>query len=573
MLLELYIYNFALIKQLNIIFEHGLKILTGETGAGKSIIIDAVNLAIGERADKSYIRAGTNKAIIQAVFYTQNPNINKILEENGIDFSSNQTIIFTRELYKNGRSTSRINDKIVTLSLVKEISKHLIDIHGQHAHQSLLYPENHIDLLDAFEENQLIDLKKKVTDKFFHFKTLKNKLTSLLGDEFEIEHKKDLLRFQLKEIDEANLRPDEEKELEHQHHLLSNSEKIFNVMAKTYEKTFEGTSTYSSITDNLGNVVNELKQIKHLDEKISDIYDVLLDSLYVIQDISREIRNYRDHIEFEPNLLEQIEKRLNLILSLKRKYGKTINEILSYREKVYTKLYKIENNEKIIASLKEQINKSKSELLILSKKLSTIRKSASQKLENQIAQELNSLNMKQSTFHIQFSENLDANNQIVFTPKGIDKVEFLISTNIGEPLKPLSKIASGGEISRLMLAFKTILAKTDSIPTLIFDEIDTGISGHTANIVGEKLAKISKNCQVLCITHLPQIASIADHHFYIEKMSQNVSTTTVIKKLKHKDRIIELGRLLGSKKLTDLTIQHAKEMLEIGDKFKERLCK
>ncbi len=573
MLLELYIHNFALIKQLNIKFEHGLNILTGETGAGKSIIIDAVNLVIGERADKSYIRTGTNKAIIQAVFYTQNPNINKTLEENGIDFSSNQSIIFTREIYKNGRSTSRINDKIVTLSLVKEISKHLIDIHGQHAHQSLLYPENHIDVLDAFEENQLIDLKKKVTDKFFHFKKLKSKLTSLLGDEFEIEQKKDLLRFQLKEIDEANLRPDEEKELEHQHHLLSNSEKIFDVMAKTYEKTFEGNNTYYSITDNLGNVVNDLKQIKHLDEKISDIYDVLLDSLYVIQDISREIRNYRDHIEFEPNLLEKIEKRLNLILSLKRKYGKTINEILSYREKVYAELYKIENSEKIIASLKEQINKSKSELLILSKKLSTIRKNVSQKLENQITQELNSLNMKQSTFHIQFSENLDANNQIVFTPKGIDKVEFLISTNIGEPPKPLSKVASGGEISRVMLAFKTILAKTDSIPTLIFDEIDTGISGHAANIVGEKLSKISKRRQVLCVTHLPQIASMADHHYYIEKTSQNVSTTTVIKKLEYQDRIIELGRLLGSKKLTDLTIQHAKEMLEIGNKFKEKLCK
>jgi DNA repair protein RecN (Recombination protein N) len=571
MLLELSIHNFALIEKLNIQFEHGLNILTGETGAGKSIIIDAVNMAIGERSDKAYVRTGADKAVIQAVFCVENQNLKEIFDENGIDFSDGQTIILTREIYANGRSVSRVNDRTVTLSLVKEISKHLLDIHGQHAHQSLLYPENHIDILDAFEEESLIDLKKQVADKFFYLQTLKNKLASLGGDQFETERKKELLRFQLNEIDGAKLCKDEEEELNYQHQFLSNSEKIYNAMENAYIRIYEGTPTYSPITDILGNIINELDEIKQFDEKIATIHDTLRDSLYTIEDVAREIRNFRDRIEFNPQLLEQIEKRLDIIASLKRKYGKTIQEILSYREKIYNELNELENREQIIEHLENEIDQIQSELFVLSKQLSDKRKKIAQKLENHISEELSSLNMKQATFKIHFYKNQDEKQMPVFTSKGIDKVEFLISTNSGEPPKPLAKIASGGEISRIMLAFKTILAKTDSTPTLIFDEIDSGISGQTANIVGEKLAKISKEHQVLCITHLPQIALMADHHYYIEKISHNLSTITVVKKLKERDRIIELGRLLGSKTLTDLTLQHAKEMIQTGIQFKKTI--
>ncbi|HHY90918.1 MAG TPA: DNA repair protein RecN [Clostridiales bacterium] len=379
------------------------------------------------------------------------------------------------------------------------------------------------------------------------------------------------MRFQLNEIDGAKLCKDEEDELNHQHQFLSNSEKIYNTMENAYTKIYEGTPTLSPIIDILGNVINELNEIKQFDEKIAAIHDTLQDSLYAIEDTAREIRNFREHIEFHPQLLEQIEKRLDIIASLKRKYGKTIHDILSYREEIYNELKELENREQIIAHVESEIEQIQSELFLLSKQLSSKRKKIAQKLENRISEELSSLNMKHATFKVHFYENQDKKQVPVFTSKGIDKVEFLISTNSGEPPKPLAKIASGGEISRIMLAFKTILAKTDSIPTLIFDEIDSGISGQTANVVGEKLAKISKEHQVLCITHLPQIALMADHHYYIEKILDNFSTITVVKKLKEKDRIIELGRLLGSKTLTDLTLQHAKEMIEAGIQFKKTI--
>ncbi|QEK12161.1 DNA repair protein RecN [Crassaminicella thermophila] len=571
MLLELIIENFALIEKIDIRFGGGLNILTGETGAGKSIIIDAVNMAIGERADKSYIRRGADRSVIQMVFRTQNKYLIELLKEKGIDLYDDDIIIITREIYNNGRSTSRINDRVVTISLVKEISKFLIDIHGQHAHQSLLYPENHIDILDSLAEKEILNLKQEVANKYYELKELKNKLASLCGNELERERKKDLLRFQLNEIDECDLKIGEDLELMSQYNLLSNSEKIYNVMSDSYEKIYSGNNRYLSIVDGIGNIVKELEDIKEFDNNIYNIYNILQECLYNIEDVSRDIRNYRDNIEFDPFLLEQTEKRLDLINNLKRKYGNTIEEILSYRNKIFLELEEIENSQDIIEALKNNINKLTEEYFDLAKKLSDIRRSIAKKFETKITHELMDLNMNKVIFKVNFINDSTQINDINYTEKGIDRIEFLISTNAGEQLKSLAKIASGGEISRIMLAFKTILAKSDNIPTLIFDEIDTGISGRAANVVGEKLAVISRTHQILCITHLPQIALMADHHYYIEKNIQDDKTSTCIIKLSEEDRITELGRLLGGMTITNLTMEHAKEMLSIGYNFKNNL--
>ncbi|WP_053957135.1 DNA repair protein RecN [Inediibacterium massiliense] len=570
MLLELIIHDFALIEHLDIHFYEGLNILTGETGAGKSIIIDAVNMAIGERADKNYIRTGSDKSVIQLIFKCNDKNLENLLKDKGIDLLEDHTIILTREIYSSGRSTCRINDRVITVSLVKEISRHFIDIHGQHQHQSLLYPENHIHILDSFDEKEIYILKQEVSSKFYQLKSLENKLESLCGNKIERERKKDLLKFQIQEIDACNLKEEEETELITKHQLLSNSEKIFHIMSNAHEKLYHGDHIHTSIIDEIGRIVKDLESIRDFDLKLRLISETLQESLYTIEDVSRDIMDYRDQVEFDPALLEYVEKRLDTINDLKRKYGNNIEEILKYRKQIGLELEEIENSENISIELQEQIEKVKKEYMKVAIKLSESRRSIGDRLQNKISQELMSLNMNKATFQTHFihdAKNLDEN---YFHANGIDKIEFLISTNLGEEPKPLSKVASGGELSRMMLAFKTILAKSDNISTLIFDEIDTGISGRTANIVGEKLATISQTHQILCITHLPQIALMADHHFYIEKQVQNNMTITNIKKLSHEERITELGRLLGGTSLTDLTMEHAKEMLEIGKSFKQK---
>ena len=571
MLLELAIQNFALIDKLTVRFYEGLNILTGETGAGKSIIIDAVNMAIGERADKNYIRTGTDKATIQILFQSTNPELKALLAHQDIDLEDDHTLILTREVYSSGRSVCRINDRAVTLSTLKEVSKYLIDIHGQHEHQSLLYPENHIEILDSFGEQETMALRKVIYEKYHTLKELKEKLFSLCGNGLERERKVDLLSFQIKEIDEAQLKKNEVEQLTTEQQLLSNSEKIYHVMAKAYEILYNGTERYPPVLDGIGNMVGEIEHFKDLDKNIADIFSVLQECQYKMEDVSRDIRNYRDHVEFNPEALEQVEKRLDQINSLKRKYGKDIEEILSYRQSICDELEEIENSETIIAKLNEQIQVLQDELLDLSLSLSKNRKEIGKALEKKIIEELVSLNMEKAAFRIRFVESVDKNGAVQLTAKGIDRIEFLISANAGEPLKPLSKVASGGEMSRIMLALKTILAKNDNIPTLIFDEIDTGISGRTANIVGEKLANISQTHQVLCITHLPQIARMADTHFYIEKISTNEQTHTNVRHLQKKERITELGRLLGGTTITDLTLKHAKEMLDSSILFKKSI--
>lgn len=560
MLLELEVKNFALINELNLQFEKGLNVLTGETGAGKSIIIDAVNMVIGERADRSVVRKGTNKCTIQAIFDGSGvKTLRDTFNENGIEIDEGESVIVTREIYSNGRSVSRINGTLVTQGLLKSITEKLIDIHGQHQHQSLLNPLFHIELLDAFGGGETSKLRQTIEDNYKLLLKTEAKLRDLCGNEMERERKLDLLRFQLDEIDAAGLKEGEEEDLSLQRNLLANSEKIFKTVADAYEGLYEGTS-YPSVVDNIGKITGQFHGIAAYHERLEGFNQTLQDIQYRLEDLSRELRDYKDTIDFEPFLLDEVERRLDIINSLKRKYGGSIGEILEYRNRIQAELDFYINSEEEIEGLKLRIENLKGILEVESIKLSKIRGEIAASLEKGLKGILNDLNMPRAHFKVELKSQRDAANQLKFTSKGIDHVEFMISTNLGEEVKPLAKIASGGEMSRIMLAIKTILADVDEINTLIFDEIDTGISGNTAKTVGEKLYEISKGHQVICITHLPQIAAMADTHFLIEKIEEAGATTTQVNKIDKIMRINEIGRLLGGN-LTDITIKHAEEML------------
>lgn len=560
MLLALEIKNFALIDELKVSFYKGLNILTGETGAGKSIIIDAVNMVIGGRADRNFVRTGADKSTIQAIFSLDNlDKINETLEEFGIDLDSHNILIITREIYSNGRSISRVNGIIVTQTVLKSITQDLIDIHGQHEHQSLLNPAYHIDMLDAYGGKDLLDLANQVAEKYRKLQGLKSKLSSICFDDMERERKIDLIKFQINEIEMANLQVHEEEELIGQRDILANSEKIYQALAEAYQD-LDGENINLSVLGGLARAVSNMQKVAEFDEKLLDFSSILEEIQYRLEDVTRDMRDYKEGLDFEPESLENIEMRLDLISMLKRKYGKTIGEILKYKEKLENEMWEFENIEEEIKKIKKQIDLKSQELKELSIKLSRLRQKAAIDFEKKLTDILLTLNMGKVEFKVLFNREQD-NCDIQFTSRGIDHIEFVISTNLGEPLKPLSKIVSGGEMSRIMLAFKTILANIDSIPTLIFDEIDSGISGRTAQVIGERLYYISNSHQIICITHLPQIASMANHHYLIEKTESGNNMKTSVTKLSKEGQIKELGRLLGGD-LTDITIKHAKEMIK-----------
>lgn len=558
MLLELNIRNFAIIDNINITFSKGLNVFTGETGAGKSIIIDAMNIVLGERASKEYIRAGENKAVIEALFDIQNiTEISELLNEYGIENEIDNTLLISREIQTSGKSISRINGRTVTLNMLKKITSKLVDIHGQHEHQSLLSWENHISFIDCLGGEELLKLKQQFKQMYTKLTELKSKLKKFEIDDKERERKLDLLKFQLEEIDNSNLKEDEEENLLNEYTKYSNTEEILKSIGNIIEAINSEHYNNFSILDQLNNISASLHKIVNHDKTL-DIYCSMIDSIvYQMQDILRELRIYEESISYNPEKLKMLEDRIDIINKLKRKYGNSIGEILDYRNKIASELSEIINSEKEINNIKNQINGIEDKLNKLSTILTEKRKIIGQKIENNITKELSEMNMINILFKVKFD------TFEYFTIDGIDKIEFLISTNPGEPLKPLSKIVSGGEMSRIMLAFKSILAESDKISCLIFDEIDTGISGRTAQVVGEKMLKISKTHQILCVSHLPQIAAMASSHFLIEKKVKDNKTFTVVKELKYEERIEELSRLLGGVNLTDLTKKHAKEMLEM----------
>lgn len=551
--------NCALVEELRLNIDKKLNILTGETGSGKSIIIDAIGLCLGNKYDKSFLRKGTDKGFVETIFYSENNNLKKVMDENDIDMEDG-IVTITRVIYSDGKSTARVNGRTIKLALLKEIVSHLIDVHGQHQNQLLFDPNRHLTFIDSFAGDKIYNAKEEYKDLYNKYSKVKMELLKLNDnkDEMEIQREIDLLKFQINEIESANLSENEYEELIKNREVFRNSEKIFNSLNISYEAIHNGEV---NAIDIIGRIVSELSSVSSYDNKIETIYNDMERIMYELQDLSGEIRNYKDNINFEPYELEEIEVRLDEINNLRRKYGDTIDDIFKFYEKISKRLYDILNRDEEKERLKEELISIEKELDVKANILTEIRKKEAEEMGKLLIQELNSMDMKNVSFSTEFSEK-------DFSSEGKDSVEFMVSFNIGEDLKPISKVASGGEISRFMLAFKTILADTDEIDTLIFDEIDTGISGIAAQNVGEKLSDIANKKQIICITHLPQIAANADTHYCIEKKNDGERTFTTVEKLDDEGKKNEISRLISGKQVTEKTIEHAKEILALSEEYK-----
>lgn len=563
MLLQLDIHDVALIDEVSIELGSGLNILTGETGAGKSIIIDSINAVLGDRVSREIIRTGSEKALIEAVFQIPDNQIRDVLNEMGMEPEEDETLILSREIAQSGRNTCRINGKMVAASFLKTLGERLIDLHGQYDNQSLLKTEFHIDLLDSFGGETTEKIKQEYLLLLDEYKDTKAKLRSLSGDPGERERKIDILRFQIDEISKAKLKVGEEEELNKQKLLLSNAEKISGSLSQAYNLLLSGESNGRPALDSMNEALSQLSFITKLEDQYLDMYKRLQDLVYQLDDLTEDIRKNSDNVEYNPDLLEEIEDRLDLIYKLKRKYGSDITEIYHTFSACERQLEEIEKSEEYAVLLKDKQTDLENQLYHASCKMDAERKKAAAILEEKIGLQLDDLEMKKAKFKvdIQFDIGLESPGGRKFTQNGLNKVEFLISANAGEPLKPLSKIASGGEMSRIMLAIKTILAEVDKIPTLIFDEIDSGISGKASLKVGEKLAYISLGHQVVCVTHLAQIACMADYHYLIEKMIYEDTTKTKVSSLDGNHKIREIARLIGGIDASETSLKYAEEMI------------
>ncbi len=558
MILELYMKNCALVDELRLNIDKNLNILTGETGSGKSIIIGALGLCLGGKYDRSFLRKGTKKGLVEALFEVNNNKLKLKLLENGIDMDEDNQIIISREIFDDGKSISRINGRSVKVAFLKDISTYLIDIHGQHQNQVLFNKDTHIHFLDLFGEEDLIEPKLNYEKAYNEYNEVKKSLNILTEnkDDMQIQREIDLIKFQINEIESANLDSNEYEELLKQREVYRNGEKIYTNLNNAYSSLYDGSiNSVDLISKSLG----ELSSIAKYDDRLNEYNENIERIMYELQDISRDIRNYKEGIDFSPYELEQIEQRVDEINTLRRKYGDTIDEILEYKDNISKRLDEILNKDEKVEELKIKLKKIESVLENKAIKLTKSRKKVAKDLQEKLLDELKSLNMKNVVFEVAF-------NKSTFNVKGQDDIEFMISFNLGEDIKPICKVASGGEMSRFMLAFKTILADIDEIDTLVFDEIDTGISGIAAQIVGEKLSIISKKKQIICITHLPQIAANADTHYCIEKKTSTDRTFTVINKLDDEERKDEIARLIAGSNITEKTMEHASEIIELAKK-------
>lgn len=554
MILELYMKNCALVEESRVSIGENLNILTGETGSGKSIIIEALGLCLGNKYDKSFLRKGTEKGIAEIIVSSQSENLKNILKEYDLD-SEDDELIITRIIYADGKSVARINGRTIKMSILKEIALTFIDLHGQHQNQALFNKDTHLKFLDLFGGKKLEDPKNEYKEVYLEYNKVKKALNTLNEnkDEKEIQREIDLLKFQINEIEAAALSEDEYDNLLKQRDIFRNSEKIYNNLSLSYEKLHEGNV---NALDLIGMASNELSEIGKYDSTLSEYSEIIERIMYELQDICRDVRNYKENIDFEPYALEQIEVRVDEINNLRRKYGDTIEDILNYHDKISARLEEIINRDEMSEELKNKLEILEGKLSEKAHLLTDIRKEVALDLEEAILKELKSLDMKGVTFKVDFAE-------ISYSQHGNNDVEFMISFNLGEDMKPIYKVASGGEMSRFMLAFKTILADIDEIGTIVFDEIDTGISGIAAQVVGEKLHNIARKKQILCITHLPQIAANADTHFCIEKNSDDIRTYTTIKRLEQEESIQEIARLIAGSNITETTIEHAREIVNL----------
>lgn len=562
MLISLHVKNLALISETEVTFGEGLNILSGETGAGKSIIIGSINLALGARADKDMIRTGADYALVELVFQVTDDAMRQEINMLEIPVEEDGIIIIQRKIQP-GRNLFKICGETVTAKQIKALSELLIDIHGQHEHQSLLYKKNHMEILDSFAGEELAVIKADLREKYQMYVKLKKELAEFCMDDGAKAKELSLAEFEYQEIEEAGLTAGEDEDIERDYRKMANSRQIVEAADKAYQLTGNGEQ---SAADAVGYAVRELRSVESYDDRAQELADELENIEALLSDFNREIAEYMADMEFDGEQFNQMEERLNLLNHLKRKYGDSIQAVLQYQAQLGEKIERLNNADTYKAQLETKLTEIQTKLKSLCQKASKVRGKEAAKLEKDMIAALTDLNFLDVGFEIQVRKKEE------MSADGYDDVEFMISTNPGEPLKSLGNVASGGELSRIMLAIKTVLASRDRIPTMIFDEIDTGISGKTAWKVSEKLGHLSQSHQIICITHLPQIAAMSDNHYKIAKQAVDSKTVTDIMQLDEKETVDELARMLGSDEITDTVRENARELIATAQKKKACYC-
>ncbi len=560
MLRELHIKNLAIIDDVTVEFGQGLNVLTGETGSGKSVIIDALCLALGERASSDMIRSGEKEAVVEAFFdipeklFTETTR--SLLRDMGID--TGEGLLMKRILTSQGKSRAYINSSMVNIQTLSDISRNIIDVHGQYEHQSLLSPDSQIELLDAY--GALLKERQQIADLYESQSALKRQIAGLIEKEKERAQRLDMLGFQIKEIAAADLSAGEEESFEKEVAILGSAGRLAELANQAYELLY---SSETACMANLSNILDSVKQISDIDTRADDSVKSVKDALPLLEETAYFLRDYKDSLDFDPGRLEHIQERLELIRALKKKYGSDIKEIIEYKEKAEREFHDLEHSEERLVELNAELEILKNTVTEKAHSLSKKRKAVAKKIEQHVIKELAELSMSDTRFSIRFDHEAgdDTTDGLKLNARGIDEVIYLISPNAGEDLKPLSKTASGGELSRIMLALKSILAKGDKIPVLVFDEIDAGIGGKAAETVGQKLKSLSVRHQEICVTHLPQIASYADNHLKIEKKIRGRRTVVDIRKIEKDERTEEIARMLSGDG-SEVSIKHAEEMLK-----------
>ncbi|UTT44162.1 DNA repair protein RecN [Exiguobacterium aurantiacum] len=559
MLAELSIKQFAIIDELNITFNRGMTVLTGETGAGKSILLDAIGLLVGGRGSSEFVRYGQDKAEIEGLFNVESDHpIIDAATQYGIEIEEG-TVILRRDLHSSGKSVCRVNGKMMPLSTLRELGRLLVDIHGQHEHQHLMDAEYHLGILDSFAEAELAPLLERYRDAYVDWKNVADELKRLSQSEQELAQRMDLLAFQTNEIEAAELKVGEEQALTEERNELANFERIHQHVRLSYEAVADEAKGL----DQIGIAMREMEEASALSTSLAPMAETISNAYFLLEDAKFQLRDQLDSLEFDPIRLDEIETRLALFQQLKRKYGATIDEVITYGEKIADELKSMTNREEHLQELSDRLERLEQTVRTTGLALSAARKQAATELEKAIQRELKELYMEKTQFEVRFKEG-------AYKVDGLDQVEFYMMTNVGEPFKPLAKVASGGELSRVMLALKSIFSRTVGVASIIFDEVDTGVSGRVAQAMGEKIFRLSVGSQVLCITHLAQVAAMADQHLYITKTEMDDRTKTNVSTLGHAERVDELGRMIAGAQMTDLTKQHVEELLTMSLQLKRK---
>ena len=550
MLLEISIKNFAIIEEVSLHFDQGMTILTGETGAGKSIIIDAMNMMLGSRATTDVIRHGASKAEIEGLFSLENSrSLKPIFEEQGLELTDE--LIIRREILQNGRSVSRVNGQLVNLSVLKAIGQHLVDIHGQHDQEELMRPQLHIAMLDEFGDQEFLTLKDRYYETFDRYRGLRKQVLTLQKNQQEHKARIEMLEFQIAEIESADLKSGEDLTLHQERERLLNHKQIADTLTNAYAML--DNEDFSSLS-NVRSAMNDLESIEEYDPSYKELTSNLSESYYVLEDVTKRLEDIIDGLDFDGNRLMQIEARLDLINSITRKYGGNVNDVLEYFAQISKEYQLLTGNHSSSEDLEVELKALEKTLVELAGQLSQARHLLAKQLESEIKQELQELYMEKANFQVQFTRSK-------FNREGNEQVEFYISTNPGEDFKPLIKVASGGELSRLMLAIKSAFSRKEGKTSIVFDEVDTGVSGRVAQAIAQKIHKIGSNGQVLAISHLPQVIAIADYQFFIEKISDEHSTVSKVRLLDMDERVEEIAKMLAGENVTDAALTQARELL------------